>query len=66
MSKIVKEFKLSDGRMISIETGKLAKQADDDVVLLVSMEIIFSLESLNSLIILLIFFSFNLSLSVGY
>jgi polyribonucleotide nucleotidyltransferase len=32
MSKIVKEFKLSDGRMISIETGKLAKQADGSVV----------------------------------
>ncbi len=32
MSKIVKEFKLADGRMISIETGKLAKQADGSVV----------------------------------
>jgi len=32
MNKIVKEFKLADGRMISIETGKLAKQADGSVV----------------------------------
>jgi polyribonucleotide nucleotidyltransferase len=32
MSKIVKEFKLADGRMISIETGKLARQADGSVV----------------------------------
>ena len=32
MSKIVKEFQLSDGRTISIETGKLAKQADGSVV----------------------------------
>jgi polyribonucleotide nucleotidyltransferase len=32
MSKIVKEFTLADGRTISIETGKLAKQADGAVV----------------------------------
>ncbi|MCX6243895.1 MAG: polyribonucleotide nucleotidyltransferase [Bacteroidetes bacterium] len=32
MNKIVKEFALADGRTISIETGKLAKQADGAVV----------------------------------
>ena len=32
MTGKVKEFSLSDGRMISIETGKLAKQADGSVV----------------------------------
>jgi polyribonucleotide nucleotidyltransferase len=32
MSKIVKEFQLSGGRTISLETGKLAKQADGSVV----------------------------------
>jgi polyribonucleotide nucleotidyltransferase len=29
---IVKTFDIGDGRMISIETGKLAKQADGSVV----------------------------------
>jgi polyribonucleotide nucleotidyltransferase len=29
---IVKSFDIGDGRMISIETGKLAKQADGSVV----------------------------------
>ena len=30
---VVKTFKLADGREISIETGKLAKQADGSIVL---------------------------------
>jgi len=32
MTKIVKEFQLADGRTVSLETGKLAKQADGAVV----------------------------------
>src|SRR5204863_5034615 len=32
MKKIEKEFDLGDGRKISIETGRLAKQADGSVV----------------------------------
>ena len=32
MKHVIKTFKLTDGREVSIETGKLAKQADGSVV----------------------------------
>ena len=32
-TKVYKEIKLPDGRIISIETGKLAKQADGSAVI---------------------------------
>ena len=41
MNPIKKTFDIGDGRMIEIETGKLAKQADGSVVVNMPLQAVF-------------------------